>query len=98
MKLISKLVIVIMLVNPLVVSSQMLTGKITSNGVDVPFANIILKDSGIGVSSNRDGFYKLEKLKKGYYQIIISSLGMKMLALNSFLNSLSRFWNSFNLR
>jgi hypothetical protein len=29
---------------------------------------------------------------------IISSLGMKMLALNSFLNSLSRFWNSFNLR
>ena len=76
MKLISKLVIVIMLVNPLVVSSQILTGKITSNGVEVPFANIILKDSGIGVSSNDSGYYKFEKLEKGYYQIIVSSLGM----------------------
>ena len=76
MKLISKLVIVIMLVNPLVVSSQILKGKITSNGVEVPFANIILKDRGVGVSSNENGYYKFEKLEKGYHQIIVSSLGM----------------------
>ena len=56
--------------------TQILQGKITSEGVEVPFANIIFKDSGIGVSSNEDGFYKFEKLKKGYHQIIASSLGM----------------------
>ena len=76
MKLISKLFILIICITPLIASSQTLNGKITSNGVEVPFANIVLKDSGIGVSSNESGYYKFEKLKKGYYQIIVSSLGM----------------------
>ena len=76
MKLISKLIILIMCINPLIVSSQILNGKITSGGVEVPFANIILKDSGIGVSSNENGYYKFEKLEKGYHQIIVSSMGM----------------------
>ena len=76
MRFVKKLVILSICINPLIVSSQILQGKITSDGVEVPFANIIIKDSGVGVSSNKDGFYKFEKLKKGYYQIIISSLGM----------------------
>ena len=76
MKLISKLFILIICITPLIASSQTLNGKITSNGVEVPYANIVFKDSGIGVSSNESGYYKFEKLKKGYYQIIVSSLGM----------------------
>ena len=76
MRFISKLVVLLICINPLIVNAQILQGKITSEGVEVPFANIIFKDSGIGVSSNEDGFYKFEKLKKGYHQIIVSSLGM----------------------
>ena len=76
MRFISKLVVLLICINPLIVNAQILQGKITSEGVDVPFANIIFKDSGIGVSSNEDGFYKFEKLKNGYHQIIVSSLGM----------------------
>ena len=76
MRFVKKLVILSICISPLIVSSQILQGKITCDGVEVPFANIIIKDSGIGVSSNKDGFYKFEKLKKGYYQINISSLGM----------------------
>ena len=76
MRFVKKLVILSICISPLIVSSQILQGKITSDGVEVPFANIIIKDSGVGVSSNKDGFYRFEKLKKGYHQIIISSLGM----------------------
>ena len=76
MRFVKKLVILSICISPLIVSSQILQGKITSDGVEVPFANIIVKDSGVGVSSNKDGFYRFEKLKKGYHQIIISSLGM----------------------
>tara|TARA_B100001142_G_scaffold272898_1_gene280103 strand:+ start:1516 stop:3765 length:2250 start_codon:yes stop_codon:yes gene_type:complete len=57
-------------------SSQTLQGKITSEGIEVPFASIVFKESGVGITSNNDGYYKFEKLKKGYHQIIISSLGM----------------------
>ena len=66
MRFISKLVVLFICINPLVVNAQILQGKITSDGVEVPFATIIFKDSGVGVSSNEDGFYKFEKLKKGY--------------------------------
>ena len=76
MRFVKKLVILSICVSPLIVSSQILQGKITSDGVEVPFANIIIKDSEVGVSSNEDGFYKFEKLKMGYHQIIVSSLGM----------------------
>ena len=76
MRFISKLVVLLICINPLIVNAQILQGKITSEGVEVPFATIIFKDSGVGVSSNEDGFYKFEKLKKGYHQIIASSLGM----------------------
>ncbi|MDB4250882.1 TonB-dependent receptor [Flavobacteriales bacterium] len=76
MRFISKLVVLFICINTLIVNAQILQGKITSDGVEVPFATIIFKDSGVGVSSNEDGFYKFEKLKKGYHQIIASSLGM----------------------
>ena len=76
MRFISKLVVLLICINPLIVNAQILQGKITSEGVEVPFATIIFKDSGVGVSSNEDGFYKFEKLKNGYHQIIASSLGM----------------------
>jgi outer membrane receptor for ferrienterochelin and colicins len=76
MRFISKLVVLLICINPLIVNAQILQGKITSEGVEVPFATIILKDSGVWVSSNEDGLYKFEKLKMGYHQIIASSLGM----------------------
>ena len=76
MRFISKLVVLLICINPLIVNAQILQGKITSDGVEVPFATIIFKDSGVGVSSNEDGYYKFEKLKNGYHQIIVSSLGM----------------------
>ena len=69
MRFIKKLVIISIFISPLIAVSQVLQGKITSDGVEVPFANIIIKGSGIGVSSNNDGFYKFEKLKRGYNQI-----------------------------
>jgi len=86
MKFVFKLLFLIIFINPLIVSSQILKGKITSEGVAVPFANIILNDSGIGVSSNEDGCYKFDKLTKGYNQIIISSLGMNRVKLDININ------------
>ncbi len=76
MRFISNLVVLIICINPFNMSSQTLQGKITSEGIEVPFASIVFKESGVGITSNNDGYYKFEKLKKGYHQIIISSLGM----------------------
>ena len=77
MSYIKKIIIILSFsISPLIASSQILQGKITSYGKEVPFANIIIKDSGIGVSSNSDGFYKFEKINRGYNQINVSCLGL----------------------
>ena len=72
---ISSLVISIILTNSLIVNAQTLQGRITSNGIEVPFANIIIEESGSGVSSNENGYYKFEKLENGYQHLIVTSLG-----------------------
>ena len=46
--------------------SQVVTGVITSEDQAVPFANIIVKNLGLGVSSNENGEYKIENVKRGY--------------------------------
>lgn len=50
-------------------------GTITANGQTVPFANIYLKNTDIGTSSNEDGFYQISIPKSGSYILMASGLG-----------------------
>jgi outer membrane receptor for ferrienterochelin and colicins len=50
-------------------------GTVTHNGLAVPFANIYLKNTDIGTSSNEDGFYKISIPKSESYTLMVSALG-----------------------
>ena len=52
-----------------------ISGKILSNGKALPFANVYLKNSNLGTSSDENGFYKIKNIPEGKFTIIISSLG-----------------------
>ena len=76
MRFVKKLILLSICISPLIVSSQILQGKITSDGVEVPFANIVIDRHLRGVSSDEFGYYKMEKLSLGRHQLIVSSIGM----------------------
>ena len=76
MKFKSNLVVLIISISPLIVSSQILEGMVTSNGSVVPYANIVIEGTEIGVASDKLGAFKINNLNFGRYQLIASSLGM----------------------
>jgi outer membrane receptor for ferrienterochelin and colicins len=57
---------------------QTISGKITTeSGDEIPYANVYLKKTKIGTSSNNNGFYELNKIPKDSYTLIVSSIGYK---------------------
>jgi outer membrane receptor for ferrienterochelin and colicins len=57
---------------------QTISGKITTeNGDEIPYANVYLKKTKIGTSSNDQGFYELNNVSKDIYTLIVSSIGYK---------------------
>ena len=58
--------------------SQVIKGKITAkNGDEIPYANIYLKNTKIGTTTNENGFYELKNIPRNNYTLIISSIGYK---------------------
>ena len=56
--------------------TQTISGKISAkNGEEILYANVYLKQTKIGTSSNENGFYELKNVPKGTYTLIISSIG-----------------------
>jgi outer membrane receptor for ferrienterochelin and colicins len=61
---------------------QTISGKITTeNGDEIPYANVYLKKTKIGTSSNDNGSYKLKNVPKDRYTLIVSSIGYKTKAI-----------------
>ena len=71
-----RLFLLVFLMAPLIVISQILQGKVTSEKSAVPFANLIIEGSSFGASSNEFGDYKIEVAEIGEQYIIVSALGM----------------------
>lgn len=57
-------------------NSQTIKGKITSINKVVPFANIIIEGTKLGVSADENGNYVIENAPLGYHHIIASAVGM----------------------
>lgn len=51
------------------------TGKVSSDGNPVPFANVFLEGTTHGISTDREGRYSLVELPAGTHVIVASSLG-----------------------
>ena len=49
------------------------------NGEPLPFANVLLKDSSKGTTSDYDGIYLLDKLEPGTYTVVFSFVGYETL-------------------
>ncbi|MBI3586394.1 MAG: TonB-dependent receptor [Ignavibacteriales bacterium] len=64
----------LLLMMPLCVSSQTLTGKVTSEGAPVVGATVMTKALNKGTASDADGNYRLQ-LPVGTHQITISAVG-----------------------
>lgn len=59
-------------------------GKLTDKemgGEPLPFANVLLKDSSKGTTSDYDGIYLLDKLQPGTYRVVFSFVGYETLEI-----------------
>ncbi|WP_248724717.1 TonB-dependent receptor [Seonamhaeicola sp. ML3] len=54
-----------------------LTGKVSSNGTPVAFANVYLKGTSKGSTTNESGFFTIKNITPGTYTIIASFTGYK---------------------
>ena len=73
--------IYLLLLSTLVVG-QTISGKTTTeNGDEIPYANVYLKKTKIGTSSNDTGFYELKNIPEDNYTLIVSSIGYKTVAV-----------------
>ena len=73
--------IYLLLLSTLVVG-QTISGKTTAeNGDEIPYANVYLKKTKIGTSSNDTGFYELKNIPEDNYTLIVSSIGYKTVAV-----------------
>jgi len=76
------IVFIYLLLMATVIVGQTVSGKITTeNGDEIPYANVYLKKTKIGTSSNNMGFYELNNIPKESYTLLISSIGYKTKAI-----------------
>jgi outer membrane receptor for ferrienterochelin and colicins len=72
------IVFIYLLLSSAFMMGQTISGKITTeNGDEIRYANVYLKKTKIGTSSDENGFYELNKIPKDSYTLIISSIGYK---------------------
>jgi len=74
-----------------------LSGKITSNGEELPFVNVYLKKTKLGTSTNENGFYELKNIPKGNYTLIASSIGYQTKSSKISIDSNQKLVKSFSL-
>lgn len=54
-----------------------ISGKIFSNGKALSYANIYLKKTKLGASSDEEGFFQIKNIPDGTYTLLVSSIGYK---------------------
>lgn len=57
--------------------SASISGKVTSEGVSIPFANIILEGHPTGAASDSSGVFQIKEIEAGTYRVKISAIGYK---------------------
>ncbi|WP_372935744.1 TonB-dependent receptor domain-containing protein [Seonamhaeicola sp.] len=62
---------------PLNLLSQEISGRVFSNEQPLPFANVYIKEIQKGTITDENGFYSINNIKKGQYNLIASFTGYK---------------------
>ncbi len=66
------------------IPTGIIAGKLTDKemqGNPLPFANVIIKGTGTGVTTDLDGLFQIENLQPGSYTIAISFMGYEQLEI-----------------
>jgi outer membrane receptor for ferrienterochelin and colicins len=72
-----KIILCIGILSSSIIFSQnsSISGAISSDSEALPYVNIYIKKSKIGITSDENGFYKLKNIPKGNHVLVISSIG-----------------------
>ena len=62
---------------PLCGQSASVQGQVVSNGTTVPFANVAVEGTGLGISADLDGHFLLENIPAGEQTLVISAVGYR---------------------
>ena len=74
-----------------------ISGKITSKGEALPFANVYLANTKLGTASNEEGFFELKNIPNGDYTLISSSVGFNLKSLKIILTGNQKLVKNVNL-
>ncbi len=74
-----------------------ISGKILASGEALPYANVYLKNTNIGTSTNENGFYEIKNIPNGTYTIIISNIGFETKAIKISFSGNKKIIRNFTL-
>ncbi len=67
---------------------QSISGFVTdATGEKIPFANVYLKNTKTGTSTNEKGFYELKNIQKGNYILVVSVVGYQPKSIRISINN-----------
>ncbi|MCL7752169.1 TonB-dependent receptor [Polaribacter sp. Z022] len=75
-----------------------IAGKILADNEVLPYANIYLKKTKIGTSSNENGYYSLKNIPNGNYTLVISSIGFKTKTVKIKFSNNKKLFRNFTLK
>ena len=82
----NKFLVLIAFLLTTIVNAQETTGSIAGkltdremNGEPLPFANVTIKRTSIGTTSDYEGLYVLDKIEPGTYTVVFSFVGYETL-------------------
>ncbi|UQD55658.1 TonB-dependent receptor [Flavobacterium sp. K5-23] len=86
------------LINTASFAQVTIKGKVTSDGMPLPLANIVLKNTKNATISNGDGLYSLKKVSVGNYEVVASYTGFKSQRKNITVTDTVTITLDFNLK
>ncbi|MCX2678877.1 TonB-dependent receptor [Galbibacter sp. EGI 63066] len=67
--------LLLFLLMSIVVFGQEIEGRVLSNGEPLPYANVYISETNKGTSTDDNGYFKIEKLENGVYEVVASYTG-----------------------
>jgi outer membrane receptor for ferrienterochelin and colicins len=77
MKRLIYLIVFTLLVGEMMAQEYSITGKVTSEGENLPFVNVMLKGTTLGVATDASGFYQMSGVPGGKHVVQVQAVGYK---------------------
>ncbi|MEO9570697.1 MAG: TonB-dependent receptor [Polaribacter sp.] len=85
-------------INAVFSQNNTISGKISTKSNALPYANVYLKKTKIGVASNENGFYQLKNIPKGSYTLVVSTVGYQRKSIKITVDENENITKNFTLK